>query len=991
MKIRIPDIKQIEKGYAFKFRSFQDLMQFRVKDILLVSSLYNLYLFEEDGRLYELIRNEYQDLQLSQAPEITRVSSGKDAIDLLKSKRKFDLVIITLHTEDMSPINFAKELKKSKIDIPLVLLAFDSRELHELLIKHDTTIFDKIFIWNGDYKLIIGIIKYLEDKFNIENDTKSIGVQSIILIEDNIKIYSAFLPLIYMQLIHQSRSLLSEGINLTHKYMRMRARPKILLCSTYEEAMNYFNKYKDHILGIISDIDFPNNGIEDKEAGIKFAKEVRKRYSDIPILLQSSDPKNRLKAKKIDISFVLKDSPTLLHDVINFMNENFGFSDFIFKNSKGQEIGRANDLITLEENLKVIPEESIKYHGERNHFSNWLKARTEFWLADKLRPQKVSEFYSIEDLRKYLVKSLQEYRRIRQKGVITDFNKDTFDPAFSFARIGGGSLGGKARGLSFLNFLVNNYGISDMFEGVRIDVPPGIVLGTDVFEKFIDENNLRNFALESKNDSEIKSKFLNAEHFPEETIKSLYDFLTLMNDPLSVRSSSLLEDSLYHPFAGVYETYMIPNNEKTIEKRLTDLIDTIKLVFASTYYTTSKDYFKMTSYRPEEEKMAVIVQKMIGGLHKNRFYPDFSGVAKTFNYYPIPPQETNDGIVSVALGLGKMVVEGGNTVRFCPKYPEHLIQFYSTKSSFKNNQSDFFALDLDTLKTHKDNKGIIQDEFTKKYEISEAEIDGTLDIIGSTYSPENDRIYDGISRGGYKIVTFAPILKYKLFPLPEIIDLLLKLGNWGMGTPIEIEFAVNLTSKTKEFGLLQMRPLAINEETDDLKLENIKDKKPICKTDDFLGNGIYDDINDIILVNRNTFDRTKTREIANEISLLNNKLIEKNKNYLLIGFGRWGTLDPWLGIPVTWTQISGAKAIIESDTMDIIVEPSQGSHFFHNLTSFSVSYLTIKSLNRSCFIDWNWLESIKPSTSLNYVSHLKLKKSLTLYMNAMKKSCIIYS
>ena len=739
-----------DQGYSLKFQRFQDLMQFKIKDILLVSSIYDLYLFEEDGRLYEMILNEYQDLELSQSPDIIRVSSVKEANKILASDRNIDLIITTLHIEDSNPVKFAEGIKKTYPKIPVVMLSFDNRELHNLIIKKDISIFDRVFVWTGDYKLLIAIIKYLEDKYNVKHDTENIGVQSIIVIEDNIRSYSSFLPVLYTELIQQSKRLISEGINLSHKFLRMRARPKILLCSSYEEAQKYLKDYKEFILGVISDVEFPHKGVQDKKAGIKFAKEVKKRYSDIPVLLQSSDPSNEEDAKKIGCGFVLKDSPTMNQELREFMKDNFGFGDFVFRTPDGKEIARAENLIDLEEKLKEIPESSIKYHGEKNHFSNWLKARTEFWLADKLRPYKVSEFESIEKIRKHLLTGLKSYRKIIQKGVVEDFNDETFDPNYSFARIGGGSLGGKARGLGFLNYLINSYGIGDKFKNITIDVPPGIVIGTDVFDEFLEINKLRKFAFECEDDKKVKTRFIKAEHFPDNIVISLREFLHLINVPLSVRSSSLLEDSQYHPFAGVYDTYMIPNNESNIIERLENLINTIKLVFASTFYKASKDYFKMTSYRIEEEKMAVIVQKLVGTKHHNRFYPDISGVAKSYNFYPIYPQKTKDGIVSVALGLGKTIVEGGNTVKFSSKYPEHLIQFYSTKSFLQNNQVDFFALDLNT-KVEDLHKGeFIQDEFTKSYTLKEAEFDGTLDLLGSTYSIQNDMIYDGISREGVK-------------------------------------------------------------------------------------------------------------------------------------------------------------------------------------------------------------------------------------------------
>ncbi len=983
------DNTSIETGYIRKFQRFQDLMQIKIKEILLVSSIYDLYLFEEDGRLYEQIRNEYQDLELSQSPDIIRVSSVKEANAVLNGKRKIDLVITTLHIEDSNPVKFAESVKKTHPDIPVVMLSFDSRELHNLILRRDISVFDKTFIWSGDYKLIIGIIKYLEDKYNVEHDTATVGVQSIIVIEDNIRSYSSFLPVIYAELIRQSKRVNSEGINLSNKFLRMRARPKILLCGNYEEAQRYLKKYQEFVLGVISDVEFPRNGVPDSKAGIRFAKEVRKRYSDIPVLLQSSDESNREQAEKLGCSFIRKGSVLMNQELAHFMTDNLGFGDFVFRTPDGRTIAHAENLLDFEEKLNEVPASSIKYHGERNHFSNWLKARTEFWLADRLRPTKVSEFESIEKIRLHLLNALKTYRKIIQKGIVEDFNPDTFDTSYSFARVGGGSLGGKARGLSFLNFLISSYGLGDKFEGITIDVPPGIVIGTDVFDDFIKYNNLGKFVYECEDDALLRKRFLDAKFFPEEIREALRSFLQLIDVPLSVRSSSLMEDSQYHPFAGVYDTYMIPNNESNIVERLENLLSTVRLVFASTYYNASKEYFKMTSHSIEEEKMAVIIQKMVGEKHSSRFYPDISGVAKSYNFYPIHPQTTKDGIVSVALGLGKTIVEGGNTVKFSPKYPEHLIQFYSTKSFLNNNQTNFFALDLNTKTEDNPLDCIIQDLFTKSYTLKDSEDDGTLDMLGSTYSRENDIIYDGISRPGIRMVTFSPILKYKTFPLPEIVETLLELGSKGMGSAVEIEFAVNLQRPNKEFGVLQMRPLVINEESEIINIHTYSKSELICKSNEVLGSGINSEITDILYVDFEKFDRSKTKEIASEVKQYNLNLTDKKLPYLLIGYGRWGTLDPWLGIPVIWSDISGAKAIIEADMKDLVVEPSQGSHFFQNLTSFSVSYFTVRNDSRHAYIDWRWLDSQNVNDGMRFVKHIRLPKPLQIIVNPHKKLGVI--
>ncbi len=979
----------VEHGYGTRFQGFQNLMRMRIRDILLVSSQYDLYLFEEDGRLYELIRNEYQGLHLSHSPEMTRVSSGKEAIALAKEESRFDLIITTLHIDDMTALSLARMVRDTGLNIPVVLLAYDNRELKDLITHHDTSVFDRIFIWQGDFRLIIGIVKDLEDRLNVDHDTRIAGVQSIIVIEDNVRYYSSFLPIIYTEILNQSQRLISEGINLTHRYLRMRARPKILLCTTYEEAWNYFQKYEDHILGVISDIDFMRDEQPDPYAGIAFARNVKERHQDIPILLQSYLPDNEAKANAVGASFLIKDSPTLLHELRQFMIRYFSFGDFIFRTADGQEVGRASDLRSLEEQLHFVPEESIRFHAERNHFSNWLKARTEFWLAHKLRPRKVSDYPSGEALRADLIASLKEYQRIRQRGIITDFEKSLFDPTNSFARIGGGSLGGKARGLGFVNTLINNYDVTDRFEGIQIYVPPAVVLGTDVFDQFVDENDLRHFALNCPDNREITRRFVQAKSFPETVLGELVAFLDLIRTPLAVRSSSLLEDSQYHPFAGVYETYMIPNNDPDPFVRLSELVNTIKRVYASTFYQAAKDYIKVTSYRLEEEKMAVIIQKMVGSPHENRFYPNFSGVAKSHNFYPVAPQKPSDGIVAVALGLGKIIVDGGITVRFCPKYPRHILQFSSTEETLQNNQTEFFALDLDSpqldiIETH--------DLLLKKHDLSVSESDGTLVYAGSTYSPENDSIYDGLSRSGIRVVTFSPILTAKLFPLPQILELLLDMGSWGMGTPVEIEFAVNMNESPgnpREFGLLQMRPLVLSREFEELNVENIPPEKLICQSSQVLGNGAISDLRDIVVVDIHRFDRARSRDVAKEVSQFNEKLINERRPYLLVGVGRWGTLDPWLGIPVKWDQISGAKAIVESGFKDLAVTPSQGSHFFQNITSFMVGYFSINPHMKQGFIDWDWFSNQNAFEEKDFTRHIRLEKPITVKINGHKNIGVI--
>ena len=982
------DQLQIEDIYGSRLKSFQRLMHYKIRDILLVASLYDNYLFEEDGRLYELIRQEFQVLNLSHPPEITHVTGGTEALEILASEDHFDLIITTLHIEDMNVIRFAQKIREAGITVPIVLLAYDNKERRELVTNYDTSIFERIFIWQGDYRLLIAMIKHIEDRRNVENDTLTVGVQSIILIEDNVSFYSSYLPIIYTEILNQSTRLISEGLNISHRFLRMRARPKILLCTSYEEALAYYEQYQEFILGVISDVNFKHNGVKDPEGGFTFAKLVKSQHEDIPILLQSSNAEFAERAREIGVSFLQKGSPRLLHELRQFMMEHFGFGDFVFRTPDGREVGRANNLKTLEEQLQVVPDESILFHAERNHYSNWLKARTEFWLAHRLRPRKVSDFASVAELREELIQSLRKYRGMQQRGVITEFRKDSYDPGNSFARMGTGSLGGKGRGLGFINTLISNYNLRDKYPDVEIAVPSAVVVATDVFDRFLSENHLETFALSATDDAEIHQRFLEAPYFPQDIVGKLREFLELMQEPLAVRSSSLLEDSQYQPFAGVYQTLMLPNNHPDIERRLADLLRSIKLVFASTFSKRAKDYMKATAYRLEEEKMAVIIQRMVGSRHHERFYPDFAGVAKSYNFYPVPPQKSTDGIVHVALGLGKTVVDGGNAVRFSPKYPRHLLQFFSTLETIRNAQQDFLALNL----TPGLDGGPQPDDFVEEYDLSKAEEDQTLFYVGSTYSPENDSVYDGVSRSGKRIVTFAPILKHHIFPLAEILELILDMGTWGMGTQVEIEFAVNMNvppGAPKEFALLQIRPLVLSLEMEELDVDTVGQEDLICQSQQVLGNGVIKDLHDVVVVDIQQFERANSKEVALEVSALNSKLVEAKRPYVLIGVGRWGSLDAWLGIPVTWDQIAGAVVIVESGFKDFNVTPSQGSHFFQNITSFRVGYFTVNAFSNLGFIDWDWLREQRAAEELQFTRHLHFDEPIVAKINGRKNLGII--
>jgi CheY-like chemotaxis protein len=979
------DPSWVEHGYGARFQGFQNLMRIRIRDILLVSSLYDLYVFEEDGRLYDLLRNEYQDLQLTHAPEFTRVSSGLEALALAKEENTFDLIVTTPHIEDMSAGDFAEMARQAGVSVPIVLLTYDNLELTNLP-SRETALFDRVYMWQGDYRLWIAIIKNLEDQLNLDHDTHIAGVQSIIIIEDNIRWYSWFLPIIYREVLLHARRLINEGINLSHKNLRTRARPKLLHFTSYEEAWSCFTVYQDNLLGVISDFDFYHHGRIDADAGLEFGRNVLAVAPDMPILFQSRQPDNEAKAWLLGCPFLLKNAPRFVQVLQQFLVDHFSFGDFVFRLPDGQQVGRAGDLLTLEQQIAIVPEESIRYHAERNHFSHWLKARTEFLLAHKLRPRQVSDFSSIEEMRQDLITSLREYRKIWQRGLMIPFRKENYDAEITFARLGHGSVGGKARGLSFVNILINNYMVQHHFAGVSIQVPPAVVICTGVFDEFMSTNHLTRFALNEPDNRVILKKFLSSPHFPEDILDELAAFLDMVKEPLAVRSSSLLEDSQYHPFAGVYRTYMLANNHPDPMIRLAELVQAVKRVYASTYYTGPKDYIKATSYRLEEEKMAVIIQKMVGRQHGGYFYPDFSGVARSYNFYPLAPQKANDGVVSMALGLGKMVVDGGASVRISPKYPLLNNPYNRIKDWLNNSQRAFFALDMQTRLMDSSD---INDPSIRSLDLSVAEKDGCLSVIGSTYSPDDDRVYDGIGRNGIRLVTFSQLLKQNRFPIAGIADLLTGMGAWGMGTPVELEFAVNLYKNPAEFGLLQMRPLVLNREKEELFIGVYNRKHLLCESRQVLGHGRMNNLFDLIVVNREEFDRASSQQTAMDISHLNARLLEEKRPYLLVTVGRLGSLDPWLGIPVTWDQISGARVIIEANFRDFNVTPSQGSHFFQNLISFMVGYFSVPAEGTAGFIDWTWLLQQPVLAAQGPVRLLRFERPFTVTMNSHENRGII--
>lgn len=966
---------------------FESLMTFKISNILLVSSLYDIYNLREDGLLADRLLSEYSELRLSSAPTFKRVDSGSSALQALEESN-YELIIVLRTLSDTDAVEFTRRAKQLRPGIPVVLLAFHHREL-SLTRDQVQGAYDNIFIWNGESKMLLTIIKLAEDKVNVEADTAQGGVRVVILVENSIRFYSSYLPLIYTEIMQQAAGLLSEGINSTNRRLRMRARPKILLAENFEDAVSLFRKYRRNLLGVISDIQFPKGGQIDEMAGIKLARLIKKKLPDLPVLLQSSDQSKAEQAYACDAGFLNKTSPKLLNKLSVFINRNFGFGDFVFKLPDGSELDRASGFKEMQECIARVEIESLVFHAERNHFSNWLIARTEFALANSLRPRKVSEFVDRQDLRKFLQEIFSKFRYERQIGLVTDFRRDMYDGHAEFLRIGTGSLGGKGRGLAFINHLFNAYPVHDTFPGTRVSVPRTAVICTGAFDQFMEDNDLTEYALDDCTDEEIIAAFSNATvpHALEEDLKA---FLAVADYPLAVRSSSLLEDCYYQPFAGIFDTHFLPNNHPSLEGRLQRLLAAVKLIYASVYFRNAKNYTIATGNRTEEEKMAVILQKIVGEERDGYFYPVLSGMARSYNFYSIGHIQPEEGIAYTALGLGKTIMEGENCLFFSPANPKVLPQFPTAKDFLRNSQNEFFAVDLRKPSVFPAVGGEVG---LVKLKVKDAEKHGVLRYVGSTYSADNDRIYSGVGRKGARIVTFDPILKSKIFPLAELLQYFLGVGSKAMNVPVELEFAAELNSdpeKPDQFRLLQIRPMLVAESFEDISVNDGDKHRVFCRSEQSLGNGRIDDVRDIVFVKSENFQRENMIHMVDEIGKYNQQFKDTGRPYMLIGPGRWGTTDRWLGIPTKWDQISSARVIIEADYGDFVVEPSFGTHFFQNLITFAIAYLTINGSSKNNMLDWDWLNALDAVSETEYVRHVRLEAPLEVRVDGRSGEAVVF-
>ncbi len=984
-----------KKDFKLSFKVFYELMAKRVQEVLLISSPYDAFIMEEDEGLAVKIIEEYRGLNLTRPPRFTWVNTANEALKVL-SQKKIELILTMPRIDDTDPFVLGRKIKKEYKNIPIFLLAHDISKILLHSVYENKDFIDKIFVWSGSNFLLMTIIKSVEDMMNVEFDTRRAMVKTIIIVEDSPEYYSFLLPLLYQEIISQTRKVMEDSLNKEHRFLRMRARPKILLAQNYEEAEELYEKYKEYLLCVISDVRFRKNGKIDPKAGITFLSKIREENPDIPILMLSSEAENMKYAKNINAVFLNKLSVYLHTEIISFLKEYLGFGDFIFKMPNGKEICRVKNLAEMEKALPYIDLESIKYHSENNDFSVWMTARSEIELVSKLRPRKVSEFPDLESVRSFIMQCLKEARINRQKGIVVEFDREGFDPDADFIKLGKGSLGGKARGLAFFSNQIHRHlDIENKFENVTVSIPKTMVISTEEFDSFVEKNDLKKFSDKDAPDEEIAKKFLNAS-FSEEIEKNLKEILYYIKFPLAVRSSSLLEDSQYQPYAGIYNTYMIPN-AADIETRFKRLTDAIKLVYASTYFAAPKAFAKNTLHKTKEEKMAVIIQQIIGRNYDGFFYPAISGVCQSYNFYPISPMAPEDGVINIAAGLGKIVVEGSSSISFSPKLPRALPNFSTVKDMLMSCQKFFYALDLQKFPAEFGSltdmhKNLKDDVTLTKINIEDFENISFISPIRqlcSTYYPEDDIIRDGINTEGFPIMTFASILKYNSFPLSDILKEILEIGYKGMGCNIEIEFAVNYPKKRNEkyeFSILQIRPMAKAWHESDVAIKDKEKTDALCFSASALGNNISNDIYDIIFVDPERLDISQTLNIASEINRVNKLLQKEGRKYLLIGPGRWGTADRWLGIPVTWNDISNVGVIIEVSNQQFKAEPSQGSHFFHNITSLGISYLTIDDKG---FINWDKLKSLPIASKSNFITHVRLKNNLTIKIDGKKSQGVV--
>jgi CheY-like chemotaxis protein len=970
---------------------YHDLMQFRVREILLVATIYDAYILEEEDKLTEKIFGEYHQLNLSTAPRITSVSFGEEAIEILKH-RSFDMVILTMRIDEISPFELSKKIRELDATIPILLLLNDNTEIALVSERKDRLKYlDKIFVWNGDSKIFLAMIKYIEDKINVVKDTKIGSVRVILVVEDSIRYYSRYLPILYSEIMKQTQRIITdEHLNEIKKLLRMRARPKVLMAETYEEAVQIIEGYRDYLLCLITDMKFPKGGTRRERAGVDLIRYARGTLPDIPILVQSAEPQNKEVARELGVSYLDKGSDSLSRDLTDFIFYYLGFGDFVFRNGAGEPIARARSMEEFKRLLETVPDESLVFHANRNHFSGWLMARGEIQIAKNLQPVKVSDFPTTAGLRQHLIDVHREVQSNKTRGRIIPFESSLLDPSLMdgehhVLRMAEGSLGGKGRGMAFLHMLINTCRLNSLISGVNIRIPRTVVIGTEEYDGFVERNRLAGLYVPDLPYEMIKHRFRDGD-LSAELREKLVEYLEHTTGPLSVRSSGMFEDSISQPFSGIYDTFLLPNNHRNFSVRLQQLEEAIKLVYASILSESARAYFGAISYKTAEEKMAVLIQEVVGTRRGDYFYPHVSGVAQSYNYYPVAYLKPEDGIAVVALGLGKYVIDGEKAHRFCPRYPK--IEFLAPEDQLKYSQESLYAINM--LESH---VNLIEgdDATLARLSVSDIEDDGTLQYCVSVWDYENNRMVPGTDLRGPVIVNFAHILKYRFLPLAEVLETVLDIVKGAMGTPVEIEFALGmLPGATPSLYVLQIKPLLGDLEDYSLDLSEVRREDLVLYTEHAMGNGKVSDLRDLIYVDPDRFDKAQTTEMCEELGKLNAALVEEGRRYVLIGPGRWGSRDPWLGIPVNWNHISGAKIIVEVELPDFKVDPSLGSHFFHNVTSMNIGYFDIPHASPTSFLDWGWLRSRPPLARTEHFVHLRFDRPLVAKMDGRKRVSVLY-
>lgn len=966
---------------------YHDLMPFKVHEILLISTLYDAYSIEKEDRLTDNILGEYTKLSLSSVPRITGVSNLDEALEKLE-ERYFNMIIIMMGADTVTPLKMAQRIKGEYKHIPIYLLVNNSVIVDEME-KNPGAItgIDRMFVWNGEPKIFFSMIKLLEDRVNIENDTRIALIRLILLVEDSPKYYSRYLPLLYGSVLDQTKRMIEDvSTDELYKVLRIRIRPKILLAENYEEAMELFSRYKNFMLCVISDVKFYRKGKLDENAGVSLVEQVRSELPNLPVILQSFDRSNEETAHKLKVAFLDKNSESLMLDIKNFLSNYLGFGDFVFKDSEGNPIAIASTMEEFEKALRIIPDESLLYHAQKNHFSMWLAARGEIQVARIIHPSRIDDFSGPDEIREYLILSLRKYRQEKRRGKIVTFESDWMVDESNIVSLADGSFGGKGRGLSFINTLLYTFDVSQYTPNINLHTPRTSIIGTNEFENFMANNNLYEVVFSAKNYDEIKRRFLKAELSNQLKIR-LDRLLQIYFRPLAIRSSGMLEDSIMQPFAGIFDTYMIPNAHADRSIRLQSLMNAIKLVYASVFSPTARAYVKAINFKIEDEKMAVIVQEVVGNKFENYYYPHISGVAQSYNYYPFGHINPEDGFANIAVGLGKHVVEGGKSYRFCPRYPT-LIN-YTLEDLVKNSQTDFLAIDLN----RPDFDLLSGDEAAlARLDMSYAEQHGNLKHCASVYSSNNNSLITGIGQPGPRVINFPNILKYNYIPLSQTIDVVLDIVKEAFGSPCEIEFAVDLNKDANfkaSFFLLQIKPLIGNYTEYKVNLDELDLNSVILLSNTGMGNGSISNLYDVVYIKRNVFDKSMTPTMALEVEAINEKLAAEGKNFILIGPGRWGTRDRWIGIPVTWPQISNAKVIVETSLDDFPLDASSGSHFFHNVISMNVGYCSVPNNDSFARIAWSKLDELPAYNETKYFRHVRFPKPLQVKMDGTQRLIVV--